>query len=115
MPPLVKQLENHYTEAFDQCRKLSVDKIYRHPTVVKIELTGFNVLGTLLSEFADATISPSSPYNKKLLSLIPQQFNTASDSVYIKLRSVIDFLSGMSDLYAMQLYRDLKGINTFDN
>lgn len=115
LPPLVRQLDKHYTEAFDKCRKLSVEKIYRHPSVVKIELTGFNVLGSLLSEFSEAIISPANPYNRKLLSLIPQQFSTSSDSIYEKLRSVIDFLSGMTDLYAMQLYRDLKGISTFDS
>lgn len=115
MPPLVNQLDSHYTEAIGHCRKLSVEKIYKHPSVVKIELTGYNVLGTLLAEFAEAIINPHSPYNKKLLSLIPQQFATESGSLYEKLRSVIDFLSGMTDLFAMQLYRDLKGINSFDS
>lgn len=115
LPPLVKQLNSHYTAAFDQCRKLSVEKIYRHPSVVKIELTGFNVLGTLLAEFANAVSNPATAYNKKLLSLIPEQFASRSDCTYEKLRSVIDFLSGMTDLYAMQLYRDLKGISVFDS
>lgn len=115
LPPLVKQLNSHYTAAFEQCRKLSVEKIYRHPSVVKIELTGFNVLGTLLAEFANTVSNPATAYNKKLLSLIPEQFASRSDSPYEKLRSVIDFLSGMTDLYAMQLYRDLKGISVFDS
>ncbi|HMM11355.1 MAG TPA: dNTP triphosphohydrolase [Bacteroidales bacterium] len=115
IPPLVQLLDPHYKKAFDNCRKLSVQKIYRHPSVVKIELTGFNVLGTLLAEFAEATLAPDRPYNKKLLSLIPQQYAVETDSPYQKLRSVIDFLSGMTDLYAMQLYRDLKGISTFDS
>lgn len=115
LPPMVRKLGKYYTEAFDKCRKLSVEKIYRHPSVVKIELTGFNVLGSLLSEFSEAIISPANHYNRKLLSLIPQQFNTSSDSIYEKLRSVIDFLLGMTDLYAMHLYRDLKGISTFNS
>ncbi len=115
MPPLVKQLDSHYTTAFDQCRKLSFEKIYRHPSVVKIELTGFNVLGTLLAEFAEAINNPRTAYNKKLLSLIPDQFASNTDTTYDRLRSVIDFLSGMTDLYAMQLYRDLKGISLFDS
>ncbi len=115
MPPLVKKLNSHYTTAFEQCRKLSVEKIYRHPSVVKIELTGFNVLGTLLAEFANAVSNPATAYNKKLLSLIPEQFASRSGNTYEKLRSVIDFLSGMTDLYAMQLYRDLKGISVFDS
>ncbi|MBK9290811.1 MAG: dNTP triphosphohydrolase [Bacteroidetes bacterium] len=115
MPPLVNMLDSHYTQAFDTCRKLSVEKIYRHPSVVKIELTGFNVLGTLLGEFSHAILNPKSAYNKKLLSLIPAQFQTDEGSTYHQLRAIIDFLSGMTDLYAMQLYRDLKGISSFDS
>ena len=85
--------------------------IYRHPSVVKIELTGFNVIGTLLEEFTDAVMSPDTPYNKKLLSLIPEQFKVNTDDTYTKLQSVIDFISNMTDLYAVKLYKDLRGID----
>ena len=85
--------------------------IYRHPSVVKIELTGFNVIGTLMEHFTDAVMNPETPYNKKLLSLIPEQFKVQTDEVYPKLQSVIDFISNMTDLYAVQLYKDLRGID----
>ncbi|GAB1417397.1 deoxyguanosinetriphosphate triphosphohydrolase [Bacteroidales bacterium] len=107
---LVKNLDATYQQALNTCRRVSIEKIYQHPSVVKIELTGFSVLGTLLDAFIEAVLEPEKPYNVKLLSLLPQQFICNSDALYPKLQSVLDFVSGMTDLYAMQLYKDLKGI-----
>ena len=108
---LISHLPDFEKNALDLCRDESVKCIYRHPSVVKIELTGFNVIGTLLEDFTDAVLSPGTTYNKKLLSLVPEQFKVETDDTYTKLQSVIDFISNMTDLYAVQLYKDLRGID----
>ena len=108
---LIAHLPEFEKNALDRCRDTSVKHIYRHPSVVKIELTGFNVIGTLLEQFTDAVLSPDTPYNIKLISLIPEQFKVATDDTYTKLQSVVDFISNMTDLYAVQLYKDLRGID----
>ena len=107
---LIACLPEHENQALKRCRDESVQDIYRHPSVVKIELTGFNVIGTLMEEFADAVLNPKKAYNKKLLSLMPEQFKPVRDDVYSKMQSVIDFISNMTDLYAVQMYKDLSGI-----
>ena len=108
---LIAHLPEHEENALKQCRKQSVKDIYRHPSVVKIELTGFNVIGTLLEEFIGAILEPDRPYNKKLLSLMPEQFTPLYEGMYYKVQSVLDFISNMTDLYAVQLYKDLRGID----
>ena len=108
---LINYLPEHEEQALNQCRVDSVKHIYRHPSVVKIELTGFNVLGTLLEEFSEAVMDPGKPYNKKLYSLMPEQFHPWTDDAYAKLQSVVDYISNMTDLYAVQLYKDLRGIS----
>ena len=108
---LISHLPEFEKNALEICRKESVNRIYRHPSVVKIELTGFNVIGTLMEDFTDAVLHPDTPYNKKLLSLVPEQFKTETDDTYTKLQSVVDFISNMTDLYAVQLYKDLRGID----
>jgi dGTPase len=108
---LISHLPEFEKKALETCRDESVKHIYRHPSVVKIELTGFNVIGTLMEDFTDAVLNPDTPYNKKLLSLIPEQFKVQTDDTYTKLQSVIDFISNMTDLYAVQLYKDLRGID----
>ena len=108
---LISHLPDFEKNALEICRDESVRHIYRHPSVVKIELTGFNVIGTLLEDFTDAVLNPGTPYNKKLLSLIPAQFKVETDDTYAKLQSVVDFISNMTDLYAVKLYKDLRGID----
>ena len=108
---LIAHLPDAEKKALDRCREASVRHIYRHPSVVKIELTGFNVIGTLLEHFTDAVLNPDTPYNQKLLSLIPEQFKATTNDTYAKLQSVVDFISNMTDLYAVQLYKDLRGID----
>ena len=108
---LISYLPEYEKNALDQCRMASVKHIYRHPSVVKIELTGFNVIGTLLEEFTEAVMHPDRAYNKKLLTLMPEQFKPQKEDMYSKIQSVIDFISNMTDLYAVRIYKDLRGID----
>lgn len=100
---------------------LSQSQIYNHDTVVKVELTGYKVLYELLSYFIPAILKKEiDSRDAKILSLLPRQFydhnfkgeNMKEDEFhFIKVLGVIDFISGMTDTYAIQLYRDLSGID----
>lgn len=107
---LVSHLPDHEKNAMEKCREFSLKNIYKHPTVVKVELTGFNVIGSLVDEFVNAALEPQKIYNKKLLSLIPEQFKNNKDDLYSRVQVVLDYISNMTDLYAVQLYKDLRGI-----
>jgi len=107
---LVSKLPAQSSLAMKAVSKISIEKIYNHPDVISIEVSGFNILGTLLAEFVPAVLNPENEYYKKLLSLIPEQYQTESDSVYNKIQTVLDFISNMTDLYAVKIYRDIKGI-----
>jgi dGTPase len=108
---LIKHLSGTTGIAMKEVQKLSVKKIYKHPEVVTIELSGYNILGTLLEEFIPAVTNPVNDYHKKLLSLIPEQYKTNDQSVYHRIQTVLDFVSNMTDLYAVKLYKDIKGIS----
>ncbi len=108
---LVKELTGTTKKAFGECKDLAVKQIYNDQSVVKIELTGFNVLATLLKVFINAVLEPDNDYSRKLLSILPEQFKGANNETgYSKIRNIIDFVSGMTDLYAVDLYKDIKGI-----
>ncbi len=102
LPPLLK-------EALKKLSHIGVSRIYNHRKVLEIELAGDNILNTLVGEFIQA-IESNSSYSKNLRLLIPQQFDITSGTPYQKIRSIIDFISGMTDLYALDLYRNIKGI-----
>ena len=108
---LVDNLNGISHEAFENCKKLAFKDIYNHSSVVKIEITGFKVLGFLLDEFISAIQNPKDSYYKKILTLIPEQFNVEEGRFYNKTMSVVDFISGMTDLYAVDLYQKIQAIN----
>jgi dGTPase len=108
---LIDGLEGKSKDAFETCKSVAVKQIYNHRSVVKIELTGFNVIGTLLDEFITAIFSPNNDYSKKILSILPLQYSVDGHSFYKRAMSIIDFVSGMTDLYAVELYKDIKGMN----
>lgn len=107
---LVYHLPDFENEALAKCRDFSLKNIYKHPSVVKIELTGFNVIGELLDMFVMAALQPEKTYNKKLMSIIPDQFKNNDNNLYSRIQVVLDYISNMTDLYAVQLYKDLKGM-----
>ena len=91
-------------------KELSLKKIYNDRAVIEIEIAGFKILGTLLETFIRAVVEPESFLSGKLLALIPAQYNSTDRSMYGKIQSVVDFVSGMTDLFALNLYRKITGM-----
>jgi dGTPase len=91
-------------------KTVSLNKIYNDRAVIEIEIAGYKILGTLLEAFTTAVIEPEGFLSKKLLTLIPSQYQNSDDSVYGKIQSVVDFVSGMTDLFALNLYRKITGM-----
>jgi len=96
-----------------QIEEISIRDVYTEDRVVEIEAAGFEVLGGLLDIFTEATIIlPDSLRSQKMQELLPNQFRPgAKDSPYEKLLQLLDFVSGMTDSYAVSLYKKLKGIS----
>jgi len=97
-----------------EINNISVQKIYNHHSVIEVELAGYNVMSEILSVFIFAVLSDQrTPLQKKCLQLIPTQYNLALENVspYEKTMGVLDFVSGMTDGYATELYRKMKGID----
>lgn len=110
--------QNHLTSEFpvylakkiEELKAISYNEIYSHKKVIELELAGFNILGELTKEFVEAVLENNTLYHNKLVALIPKQYTIKEVDAYNKIRSVIDFISGMTDLYALELYRNIKGI-----
>ncbi len=107
---LIDILDNHTTNCLKKVDEISIRDIYNHKSVIEIEIAGYNVIGDLLDEFVTAVLHPSRDKSKKLIQLVPKQFSTQHDNLYANIQSVVDFIAGMSDLFAVDLYRRIKGI-----
>jgi len=107
---LLNYLDDHTGKALRECEELSFSRIYKHPSVIKIEISGYNVIGALLEEFFNAAMHPDQDYSDKILSLMPTQYTVNTSDPYFKARSVVDFISGMTDIYAVDLFKQIKGV-----
>ena len=93
---------------------LSIREIYNHHSVVEIEITGFHLMSHLLSLFVPAVLRRKKVGKDRMaLHLIPFQFKEYEivESAYLKVLSVVDFISGMTDTYATEFYRKTTGID----
>lgn len=110
--------------AFASMKDLAVSKVYSMRGVLEIEAAGFEIIPGLLDAFADAVEKVAAekeskkkcPKARKLLDLMPREFRESrSDAdvhpdAYIRLLGVVDFVAGMTDSFALSLYRRIKGI-----
>jgi len=108
--PLFDLLPEPSRSAMEKVRAISLVQIYNDKAVVEIEIAGYKILGTLLEAFITASVEPESFLSKKLLSLIPSQYQNGDQTMYGKIQMVVDFVSGMTDLYALNLYRKITGM-----
>ncbi len=107
---LTDRLSGSMNIAMKECMRIGLERIYGHPSVVEIEIAGFKILGTLLDEFIKAVLVPKQYYSRLLLPFIPGQYRVPDDSpVHFRVQTVIDFISGMTDVYALDLFRKIQG------
>jgi dGTPase len=107
--------------ALEKISYISVKKIYRSQPVLEKEAAGFQVLEGLLDVFSQALnhkfyqTDLYSGKDKSILRLLPEDFPMEgwgeSVNPYPLLRVLVDFISGMTDKYALSLYRRVKGIS----
>lgn len=100
-------------KSLQDIESFSIDKIYNHKAVIEIENAGYNVMYELLDHFVPPVLKEKDSrksYDKMALKLLPEQFRYESGTDYQKVLGVIDYVSGMTDNYATDLYRKIKGI-----
>jgi dGTPase len=100
--------------ALEEVMKISAEKIYNHDTVLEIEIAGYNVMSELLGLFIPALLKQAPDHkDTKVLKLFPVQFREFehTESPYQKVLNAFDLISGMTDLYATEMYRKLKGVD----
>lgn len=110
---LLKCLSDREQELIKNINEFSFNYVYNYRSVLEIESAGFNVLGGLLEAFIHAVTHPHEKRSEKLLLLVPKQFLITKKraNLYHDIQSVVDYISGMTDLYALDIYRKITGIS----
>lgn len=108
---LIKHISSLPDKAYQEATEISYKKIYKTKDVVDIELAGHRIIGFLLDTFIAAIENPDAKYSKLILSRIPEQYETDAPMLYQRILSILDFISGMTDVYALDLYRKITGMS----
>ena len=106
---LIMHICSPLKEAYDNCSAIAFQRIYRSSDVLDIELAGFRVISTLIDLMINAVRSPDKAYSQLLINRISGQYNVNAPTLYGKIQAVLDYISGMTDVYALDLYRKIKG------
>ena len=106
---LLSHINDRERAGYQQCNSISWNKIYRAAEVVDIELAGNRIITFLLEKLTEAVLHPELNYSRLLLAKFPQQYDVDAPDVYGKLQAVLDHVSAMTDVYALDLFRKLNG------
>ncbi|WP_373758459.1 deoxyguanosinetriphosphate triphosphohydrolase [Bacteroides heparinolyticus] len=106
---LIRHISEQPAAAYKHCADISMRKIYRSRDVLDIELAGFRIISTLLELMIDAVRSPEKAYSQLLINRVSGQYNIKAPALYEKIQAVLDYISGMTDVYALDLYRKING------
>ena len=108
---LIDHISECPRQGYANCSSTAWAKIYNSSDVVDIELAGNQIITFLLDRLLDAVMHPEKNYSKLLLSRVPNQYDTSAETLYGKIQSVLDHISGMTDVYALDLFRKLNGLS----
>ena len=108
---LIDHISERQKKAYKECEKISYSKIYQSKPVLDIELSGYQIMATLMEVFIDAAVNPSRFYSKQLLRRVSNQYDIENESLEERIMAVLDYISGMTDIYALDIYQKINGIS----
>ena len=108
---LIDHISPLQREAYRRCADISVQKIYRSRPVLDVELSGYKIMETLMQQMVEAVMHPDRYYSQQLIGRVSSQYHIDDPDLEVRLMSVIDYISGMTDVYALDVYQKINGIS----
>ena len=66
---------------------------------------------TLMSVFIEAAVNPERFHSQQLIRRVSSQYDISGDQLEPRIMAVIDYISGMTDIYALDIYQKINGIS----
>ena len=92
-------------------KTLSVKRIYKSRPVLDVELSGYKIMETLMQQMTEAIMHPDRYYSQQLIGRVSSQYAIESPDLETRLMAVIDYISGMTDVYALDVYQKIQGLS----
>lgn len=97
-------------EAYRRCANLSAHRIYRSRPVLDVELSGYKIMETLMQQMTSAVMHPERYYSQQLIGRVSSQYDIQAGHLETRLMAVVDYIAGMTDVYALDVYQKMSGI-----
>ena len=98
-------------DAYKHCTNVSFERIYNSKPVLDVELSGYKIMETLMETLTEAAVSPDKFHSEQLRKRFSNQYDINSNDFEIRIMAVIDFISGMTDIFALDIYQKIQGIS----
>lgn len=108
---LIKHINQQQRDAYKRCSQLSIERIYRSRPVLDVELSGYKIMATLMEQMTEAVMHPDRFYSKQLIDRVSTQYDINAQELETRLMAVIDYIAGMTDVYALDVYQKINGIS----
>ena len=108
---LIDHISPLQRDAYQRCAKLSVQRIYRSRPVLDVELSGYKIMATLMEQMIEAVMHPDRYYSQQLIDRVSSQYDITAPDLETRLMAVIDYIAGMTDVYALDIYQKINGIS----
>ncbi len=108
---LIDHIAPLQAQAYRRCANLSAERIYRSKVVLDVELSGYKIMETLMQQMTEAIMHPDRYYSQQLIDRVSSQYAIHSDDLETRIMAVIDYISGMTDVYALDVYQKINGIS----
>lgn len=109
----------HVRECFKELSKI----VFKNPEVLQAEMAGYEVISGLLNKLVNASYSSNFKENgsglegryynmiSRSLRYLYENHSSSASEEYRRLQLIVDFVSGMTDNYALNYYKRLTGIS----
>ncbi|MCF0195706.1 MAG: dNTP triphosphohydrolase [Bacteroidaceae bacterium] len=111
---LIKHISDVPCKAYQRCAQVAFGKIYHCKDVVDIEIAGYRVITTLTDLMVKSVTNSHKVFSQLLINRVSPQYDILSPTLYGRLQAVLDYISGMTDVYALDLYRKINGMSLPD-
>lgn len=108
---LIDHIDETQRQAYKHCSTLSYQRIYHSKPVLDVELAGYKIMQTLMETMIEAAVNPERFYSQQLLRRFSSQYDIQSPDLETRIMAVIDYISGMTDVYALEIYQKINGIS----
>lgn len=108
---LIDHIDETQRQAYKHCSALSYQRIYHSKPVLDVELAGYKIMQTLMETMIEAAVNPERFYSQQLLRRFSSQYDIQSPDLETRIMAVIDYISGMTDVYALEIYQKINGIS----